>query len=128
VSETMDGEEEPTYMVANHRRPYPLRTCPRGSVRWRIQSPPGLSEQRGIRKSTCELEGQKGEEQNNVRTRLNLGHADGRIHYLAQEGAGERANGSLGGAVHAAARVRVSSRNRPNVDDVARVAGLEVFS
>jgi hypothetical protein len=115
-------------MVANHRRPYPLWTCPRGSVRWRIQSPPGLSEQCKIRKSTCELEGQKGGEQNNVRTRLNLGHADGRIHYLAQEGAGERAHGSLGCAVHAAARVRFPSCSRPDVDDVARVAGLEVFS
>ena len=62
-----------------------------------------------------------------MRTGLNLGHSNGRIHNLAQEGAGERAHGSLGSAVHAAARVRFPSRDRPDVDDMARVAGLEVF-
>ena len=65
--------------------------------------------------------------ESDVRTGLNLGHADGRIHHLAQEGACERANRSLGCAVHATARVRFPSRDRPDVDDVARVADLEVF-
>ncbi len=62
-----------------------------------------------------------------MRTGLNLGHSNGRIHDLAQEAAGERAHGSLGSAVHAAARVRFPSRDRSDVDDMARVAGLEVF-
>ena len=62
-----------------------------------------------------------------MRTGLNLGHSNGRIHNLAQEAAGERAHGSLGSAVHATARVRFPSRDRSDVDDMARVAGLEVY-
>ena len=62
-----------------------------------------------------------------MHTRLDLGHSDGRVHHLAQEGAGECVHGSLGSAVHAAARVRFPSRDRPDVDDVACVAGLEIF-
>jgi|SRR6266850_912181 len=79
------------------------------------------------KKCAYEGKGQKSGEQSNVRTGLNLGHADGRIHNLAQEGTGERAHGSFGRAVHATARIRFPSRDRPDVDDVARVAGLEVF-
>jgi len=61
-----------------------------------------------------------------MRTGLNLGHSDGRVHHLAQETAGECAHGGLGSAVHATARVRFPSGDRPEVDDVAHVAGLEV--
>ncbi len=61
-----------------------------------------------------------------MRTGLNFCYSDGCIHYLAHEGTGECAHSSLGRAVHATARVRFPSRNRPNVDDMARVAGFEV--
>jgi hypothetical protein len=76
---------------------------------------------------TYEGKGQKIGEQSNVRTGLNLGHADGRIHNLTQEGTGERAHRSFGRAVHATAHIRFPSCDRPDIDDVARVAGLEVF-
>ena len=62
-----------------------------------------------------------------MRTGLDFGHSDGRVHDLAQEGAGECAHGSLGGAIHATTRVRFPSRDRPEVDDVTCIAGLEVF-
>lgn len=62
-----------------------------------------------------------------IRTGLDLRHSDGRVHHLAQEGAGECAHGSFGSAVHATTRVRFSSCDRPEVNDVAYVAGLEVF-
>jgi hypothetical protein len=61
-----------------------------------------------------------------MRTRLNLCHPDGCIHYLTQEGAGECAHGGFGRAVHATAHVRFPSRNRPDVDDMACVASFEV--
>jgi len=61
-----------------------------------------------------------------MRTGLDLCHSDGCVHYLAQEGGSECVHGSLGRAVHATARVRIPSCNRPNVDDMARVAGFEV--
>src|SRR5260221_9192592 len=61
-----------------------------------------------------------------MRTGLDLGHSDGRVHHLAQETAGECAHGGLSSAVYATARVRFPSRDRPDVDDVAHVAGLEV--
>ena len=61
-----------------------------------------------------------------MRTRLDLCHSDGCIHYLVQEGARECSHGGFGRAVHAAARVRIPSRNRPNVDDMACIASFEV--
>ena len=67
-----------------------------------------------------------GTKRDDLRTRLDLGHSDGRIYKLAQEGAREGAHSSLGRAVHASARVRFSSCDRANVDDVTRVAGFEV--
>jgi hypothetical protein len=77
-----------------------------------------------IKNSTCRGELIRAE--SDMRTRLNLCHSDGCIHYLAQEGARECAHGSLGRAVHAAIRVRFPARNRPNVDNMARVASFEV--
>lgn len=61
-----------------------------------------------------------------MRTGLDLGHSDGGIYHLTQEGASERAYGGFGRTVHATAHVRLPSRDRSEIDDMARVAGFEV--
>jgi hypothetical protein len=61
-----------------------------------------------------------------TRTGLDLGYSDRRIDNLAQEGAGKCAHSCFSCTVHAAARVRFPTRNRAQIDDMARVAGFEV--
>jgi hypothetical protein len=75
----------------------------------------------------CRIMGRYGlRVESDMRTRLNLCHSNGCIHYLTHEGAGECAHGGFGRAVHATAHVRFPSCNRPNVDDMACVANFEV--
>ena len=131
MSNRSSGQEQKVaHVVASLRRPCPLRTYRHGSVRLRIRSPPCLSEPRRPHVKERIVKG-KGSDTKSGRaamhTGLDLGHSDGRVHHLAQERAGECAHGSLGSAVHATARVRFPSRDRSDVDDVACVAGLEVF-
>lgn len=59
---------------------------------------------------------------------MNLRDTDVRVHELAQERAREGAQGVLGRAVDGAAGVRLAPSDGAEINDVSRVARLEVCS